>query len=210
MRAWWDERFAAKRADFYAEQARRAERTTKTCTRCNITKPLVAYGKNKAILDGHKSRCRECEREAAAQWRKDNPERAKAAGRRYEAAHPERKKEKLRKWREVNRDNPVQKRKAVKRATAWARKNPHRAGAHKARHRAAKIGATPSWARREEMAAIYETARALGPGFHVDHIIPLQGETVCGLHCEANLQIIPSSVNIAKRNRHWPDMWSAE
>jgi hypothetical protein len=89
-----------------------------------------------------------------------------------------------------------------------ARENPERAKANKARHRAAKLRATPAWANRDEITAIYKTSIALGPGFHVDHIVPLQGKTVCGLHCEANLQIIPSSVNISKHNRHWPHMFA--
>jgi hypothetical protein len=35
----------------------------------------------------------------------------------------------------------------------------------------------------------------------VDHVIPLQGETVCGLHWEGNLQVLPKIDNIRKSNR---------
>lgn len=183
---------------------RPARREAKPCTGCKVEKPLADFGRNKARRDGRKSRCRQCEREYAASFRKNNQEKVRATWRRYAAAHPDRVKEKNKRLR------PRYAKKAVERATAWARNNRGRADAHKARHRAAKLAATPSWANRDEIDAIYETARALGPGFHVDHIIPLQGETVCGLHCEANLQIIPSSVNIAKRNRHWPGMWGSK
>ena len=41
---------------------------------------------------------------------------------------------------------------------------------------------------------------------HVDHIVPLQSALVCGLHCEANLEIIPGAANEAKKNYWWPDM----
>ena len=43
---------------------------------------------------------------------------------------------------------------------------------------------------------------------HVDHTVPLKSKLVCGLHCEANLRLLPGRENQAKSNRIWPDMWS--
>jgi len=180
----------------------------KPCTGCKVEKPLDDFGKNKACRDGRKSRCRQCEREWAAEWRKENPGRARGNWRRYALSHPERLKEKQRRWRDLNKAH-IAKTDGV-RVAAWVRENPDRAKANRARHRAAKLRAAPAWADRDEIAAIYKASIALGPDFHVDHIIPLQGRTVCGLHCEANLQIIPASVNISKHNRRWPDMWGVQ
>ena len=71
-----------------------------------------------------------------------------------------------------------------------------------------KKKATPFWLTKEhilEMQEIYKDAQDLlwlnEEGLHVDHIVPLQGKTVCGLHVPWNLQILTSSKNIRKSNK---------
>jgi hypothetical protein len=68
---------------------------------------------------------------------------------------------------------------------------------------------TPKWIDSEELGLIKEvydlaTKRTEMTGFawHVDHIIPLQGKTVSGLHVMANLQVIPGIDNIRKKNKY--------
>ena len=67
------------------------------------------------------------------------------------------------------------------------------------KYRSKKLQAVPSWANLEKIKEIY-----LGcpDGYEVDHIIPLQGNLVCGLHCESNLQYLPMSENRSKSNKH--------
>jgi len=72
-----------------------------------------------------------------------------------------------------------------------------------AKKKAAKLFATPPWADQERIKTIY---RDCPDGHDVDHIVPLQSDLVCGLHCEANLQYLPSRENQSKKNRYWPDM----
>ena len=76
-------------------------------------------------------------------------------------------------------------------------------------YQASKMHRTPKWITEEErwvMREIYDLARLrskqTGVNWHVDHIIPLQGKLVSGLHVPTNLQVIPASVNIRKANRY--------
>ena len=68
--------------------------------------------------------------------------------------------------------------------------------------------ATPNWLtpeQRKEILDIYEHMRdcraVTGEAYHVDHIVPLNGKNVCGLHVPWNLQVLPSDVNLSKSNR---------
>lgn len=74
-----------------------------------------------------------------------------------------------------------------------------------AQRRNAMLLATPMWANKKAIQAIYEEARQrtleLGIAHEVDHIVPIQGNKVCGLHVEHNLQILTKSENIRKHAR---------
>lgn len=87
--------------------------------------------------------------------------------------------------------------------------------AHKQRNRAyyaalqmkrsaAKRRAMPAWVDKTAIASFYQDAarltRETGIPHEVDHIYPLRGRTVSGLHCEANLRVVPRSVNRRKSN----------
>lgn len=79
--------------------------------------------------------------------------------------------------------------------------------ANQAKRRAAKIERTPVWLTQDDLwliAQAYAIAsvrtKLFGFSWHVDHIVPLQGEAVSGLHVPWNLQVIPGRDNIAKNN----------
>ena len=78
--------------------------------------------------------------------------------------------------------------------------------AHMAKRRATVLQRTPKWLTKEHLAqivAVYAEAQRLtaetGVKHHVDHVIPLMGKTVCGLHVPWNLRAIPQSENLKKR-----------
>jgi len=90
----------------------------------------------------------------------------------------------------------------------WQKRYPAKVNSKCAIRRAAKVSATPSWLTKEqkrEIVKVYEESanisRTTGVKYHVDHIIPLKGEFVSGLHVPWNLQIITESENCRKRNK---------
>lgn len=84
----------------------------------------------------------------------------------------------------------------------YYRNNKHIRIAGNARRRVAVLQAIPSWANLEKIKDIYkqreELTKQTGIVYHVDHIIPLRGRNVCGLHVENNLRVIPGSDNLSK------------
>lgn len=102
-------------------------------------------------------------------------------------------------WKQKNRA-------AVRAADlAWALKNPGLANARRSRYRASVLRAIPAWFGEFDELTINEAgilcqmrANIVGGQWHVDHRIPLQGKESCGLHCAANLQVIPAFLNQRK------------
>lgn len=88
----------------------------------------------------------------------------------------------------------------------WKRRNPDRVMASVRKRQAAKMQRVPAWADDSQIRVFYKIAvaltRAHGVPFEVDHIIPLQGKTVSGLHVQGNLQVIRARDNYIKGNRY--------
>ena len=188
-------------ADYVRKNANRRAETSLAWRKANPEKSL-AYAQGQRLRDREKNAAK------SAQSRIDNPDlwlardaayRAKNRDKRNQRAkelrkaNPERQKEHSRKYQLANR--------AIVCAASTRRK-------------AARLSATPSWAGSEfEVFAMEEAytlaalrAAITGIPYHVDHVVPLRSPLVCGLHCIANLSVIPASVNLAKGNRYWPGM----
>ena len=120
-------------------------------------------------------------------------------------ANKERKRQRA--WLTLNRD------KAISATKRWKANNPARVLAMNAQRQSHVRMATPSWVDREQLQAVYDECKRLesetGIRHDVDHIIPLRGKNVCGLHVPWNLRAIPRTENQKKSNRLLRDLWRA-
>jgi acyl-CoA reductase-like NAD-dependent aldehyde dehydrogenase len=173
---------------------------TKLCPKCGEEKSLTKYSKHKRSKDGLQYWCKAC----SNKHREDNKDRHKE----YQKEWRKNNKEYNKKWQSENREH---RKEYLKK---WESENRELRYARNAERRAQKLNATPDWLTEDhhkEIQQFYWLAKDLqavtGETYHVDHIVPLKSETVCGLHVPWNLQVLPADVNIAKKNRYWPDMW---
>ena len=175
----------------------------KTCRRCGEHKPLTEYYKHKRTADGYRGECKSCIREMSAEWTAKNKERYEEYRSEYRKGYRERHAEQQRTWREANRD------KARASVRKYQERNPHVVAKVCADRRATKNKATVSW--DEELTSlVMREAFALSRlrqttteiSWHVDHIVPLRGGVVCGLHVWNNIQVITADQNMRKNNRH--------
>lgn len=159
-------------------------------------------------------RCKPCAAARVARYRARFPEKARQIDRRHYERNVEKRRAKSRRWnaenpealRERNRAHYEARIEEMRQKTRdWSRRNKSAVNAHTAQRKALRIRATVAWADLEAIKSLYDKAAALG--MHVDHIVPLRSPLVCGLHCEANMQLLPPAENIRKGNRQWPDMW---
>jgi len=189
----------------------------KICTGCHTSKELSEFNKKSSSKDGHRARCKLCQREDGKEYYSKNVETLKIKHRAYYLANPERIKVWSDNW---NKKNPEKSKarylkyrhgnleKCRARDEDYRLRNMGRDAAKTARRRAAKKQRTPPWltaAHFKQIQAFYTYAKELevetGVNHHVDHIFPLNGETSSGLHVPWNLQVLTAEDNLKKSNK---------
>ncbi len=175
--------------------------THKICNDCSTEKSIFEFSKESVSVDGYRNCCKVCRAKSRREYNEKNKEILRALNELNYAIFTEDYKRSSAKYRQ---NNPT---KVKEQASTWKKKNKDRCNANHAKYRASKIKATPTWLtieHLEQMRLIYERCEQLtldtGIMHHVDHIIPLRGETVCGLHVPWNLQILTAFENISKHN----------
>lgn len=96
-----------------------------------------------------------------------------------------------------NRDGNYIKRARAKTAQ-WKKDNKETYNAYLASRKARVRQATPLWA---DLKAIQQFYFNCPKGYHVDHIIPINGKNISGLHVIENLQYLPALENLRKSNK---------
>ncbi len=145
--------------------------------------------------------CVVCLQNRHSQWQKDNPDKVYRNQLAYLSRYPEKRQTYIKQYLINNKE----KRKAA--VKKWQLLNPHKNAAKQRRREAAKLKRTPEWLTTEHHAAINnmywlaaDLQKVSGEKYHVDHIVPLQGKHISGLHVPWNLQILPADMNCSKSN----------
>lgn len=150
--------------------------------------------------------CVRCLSQRSMQWAKSNPSRSQEIRDKWYFENKEKEAARARLWRKNNQDTY---KRMIK---EWRENNSTHYRAYMAKcamdRAAAKKNRTPSWLSEDDhwlMQEAYDLAALrtdlLGFSWHVDHIVPLRGKEVSGLHTPWNLQVIPGMENRVKSNR---------
>ena len=139
---------------------------SKQCKKCNEVKPLNDFYKDAKAKDGKISACKVCKNLARVIYKKNNPDKVKESSNKYYNKH----------------------RKSIREyQNNYCKNNRHIFNSKGAKRHASKLQATPKWLTKEQIEEIKIIYKNCPKGYHVDHIVPLQGKTVRGMHVPWNL-----------------------
>jgi 5-methylcytosine-specific restriction endonuclease McrA len=160
----------------------------KTCTICQKEKLFSQFHADKSRKDGYRNRCKEC----ISLYMKSHYEQDKGKAKKRVYA-----------WVEKNRSRHNEK------CARWVKNNRGKVNARTARRYASKKQATPKWVTKNldyswMISEAYDLAllrsKLTEQKWEVDHIVPLRGKNVSGLHTPWNLQVVLQTENRKKSN----------
>lgn len=210
---------AEKPLALFPKHRRMKDGRASVCSECNKAKCREKYQANKERYKkvaaewkaANRERYNEATRVSAAARRKADPERHAVYAKTYRERN---RAELLVRWREDQRSRRAQDPERHRRMSKeWAARNRPKVAVVEARRRAVKRNRVTCWDGELDALVVAEAfdlrARRLAAtsvDWHVDHIVPLQGKTVSGLHNAYNLAVIPAAANVRKKNLYWPGM----
>jgi hypothetical protein len=159
----------------------------KVCKSCLKLLPNEHFYPSKVNKDGLTGKCKVCDSIASRARYSHNKEYSIQRTKAYKSEHRDETRADCRKYYLLNKAKYA---------------------ANASKYRNTKRNATPTWLTKDQLDEIEnfywlanDLTKVSGEVYHVDHIVPVQGKTVCGLHVPWNLQILPADLNIAKSNR---------
>lgn len=161
----------------------------KTCNVCQEQKELSLFPKASTCKDGHRNYCKVCHQKRKEVWRKENISHVREVQRAWVEQNLEKSRAIKRRWA---KDNPEWQLENRRKARA---ENPQKFRASVSARRKRVQQSTPSWADMKAIRSFYENCPE---GYHVDHVLPLRGKKVSGLHTIENLQYLLASDNMRK------------
>lgn len=191
----------------------------KLCCKCKTTKPYTDFYGNKTVKDGLNTFCKECHKADNIARKKLNRQdiefKAKETKykREYRIRSVEQRKEYMKQWHKNNLEQQRMYREQYRKDNndyfkLYAKENKHKINSNTRKRQCALIQRIPKWLTDDDYWMIeqaYELAalrtRMLGFNWHVDHILPLQGKIISGLHVPVNLQVITARQNYIKSNK---------
>lgn len=213
----------------------RGKRNGYTCRVCNLAEKKRLYAENESVREAAKRRAREAPlkkpeqyKESRKRYRDENAHELLPKKRAYQQANKERENQRCRDWYQANKDTDEYKaymveyrksredyikeynrRRYLENKHIWLEASKKRRAEkpwmntyYTRKYNTLKAKSLPPWANLDAIRLIYKNRPK---GFAVDHIIPLQGKLVCGLHVENNLQYLTKEDNSQKHCKFNPD-----
>jgi len=177
----------------------------KQCQKCKQVKLVELFYKNKTTKDGFGHNCKVCASAYAAVYNRS--EKFKQYNKVYRERNKERLSEKQKSYYYDVRKKDTDKLKQSYKIKYQKSKEKYRF--YRAKYRADVDNRTPAWADLDRIRIIYSLSKWMDfvnpfVKHHVDHIIPLKGKIVSGLHVHNNLQILTAQENMSKAIRFEP------
>ena len=167
---------------------------TKTCFKCNETKEISLFHRHVGMKDGRLNKCASCVVKGVAEWREKNPQ----------ARAKENEKRRIKKGSSTRVEYLEKRKTNAKGRKVTSLQYAHKRRIQQKRHTVSEldelvfIEACDIRNRRKELTSF---------NWHIDHIVPINHKSACGLHNAFNLQVVPASWNFKKKHTNMNEFW---